>query len=279
MRKKPLEITCYVAGAGAFGVFFRWLQDQLAFDEAGLNEKSVFNFFVPALIVAAALVFRHFIRGMKEQKLAPPENYCDALFNPGKLFAALRWLAGVIMMAGAGLLLLQSETDKYAGLIRVLCLLAFLSGVCFPLTLGAANYDRLANEALVRLGMMMPVMTYALWLVLCYLQNAYNSVAWSYAMEVVALIFLMLGFFRAAGFAFRMPDGLQALFAVMLGAVVGIMSLADERYMGMQLILLASAGMQLLYVWILVRNLELKRPAAAKQGDAEVDDGGFEIIH
>ena len=29
MQKKPLEITCYVAGAGAFGVFFRWLQDQL----------------------------------------------------------------------------------------------------------------------------------------------------------------------------------------------------------------------------------------------------------
>ena len=278
MRKKPLEITCYVAGAGAFGVFFRWLQDQLAFDEAGLNEKSVFNFFVPALIIAAALVFRRFIRGMKEQKLAPPESYCDALFNPGKLFAALRWLAGVIMVAGAGLLLLQSETDKYAGLIRVLCLLAAASGVAFPLVLGAANYDILTHEGLVRFGMMLPVMTYALWLVLCYLQNAYNSVAWSYAMEIVALIFLMLGFFRAAGFAFRMPDGLRALFAVMMGAAVGIMSLADERYMGMQLMLLASAGMQLLYVWILVRNLELKRPATTKQGDAEVDDGGFETV-
>ena len=33
MQKKSLEITCYVAGAGAFGVFLRWLQDQLAFDE------------------------------------------------------------------------------------------------------------------------------------------------------------------------------------------------------------------------------------------------------
>ena len=278
MRKKPLEITCYVAGAGAFGVFFRWLQDQLAFDEAGLNEKSLLNFFVPALVIAAALVFRHFVESMKEQKLAPPESYCEALFNPGKLFAALRWLAGVVMLAGAGLLLLQSETDRHAELLRVLCLMAALSGIAFPLTLGAANYDRLAHEGLVRIGMMLPVLTYALWLVTCYLQNAYNSVAWSYAMEVAALIFLMMGFFRVAGFAFRSPDGYKALFGAMMGAAVGIMSLADERYMGMQLILLASSGMQVLYVWLLVRNLEKKRPVTHKEGDAEVDEGGFEIV-
>ncbi len=278
MRKKPLEITCYVAGAGAFGVFFRWLQDQLAFDEAGLNERSLLNVIVPALILAAALLFRNFVEQMKAQKLSSPEDFCEALFNPGKLFAILRWLAGVIMIAGAGLLLLQSETDKQADLIRVVCLLAALSGVAFPLVLGAANYDILAHETLVRLGMMLPVVTYALWLVLCYLQNAYNSVAWSYAMEIAALIFLMLGFFRAAGFAFRASDGYRALFAVMLGAATGIMALADERYMGMQLMLLASAGMQLLYVWILVRNLEKKRPATHREGDAEVDDGGFEVV-
>ena len=278
MRKKPLEIACYVAGAGAFGVFFRWLQDQLAFDEAGLNEKSLLNFFVPALIIAAALLFRHFIEDMKEQKLAVPESFCDALFNPGKLYAALRWLAGFVMLAGAGLLLLQSEADKHAELIRVLCLLAALSGAAYPLVLGAANYDILTHERLVRLGQMLPVLTYALWLILCYLQNAYNSVAWSYAMEVAALIFLMMGFFRAAGFSFRVFDGYKALFATMMGAAVGIMSLADERYMGMQLILLASAGMQLLYVWLFVRNLEKKRPVTHTEGDAEVDEGGFEIV-
>ena len=93
MRKKPLEITCYVAGAGAFGVFFRWLQDQLAFDEAGLNEKSLLNFMVPALVIASALLFRHFVQQMKDQKLGSPEDFCGALFNPGKLFAALRWPA------------------------------------------------------------------------------------------------------------------------------------------------------------------------------------------
>ena len=61
----------------------------------------------------------------------------------------------------------------------------------------------------------------------------------------------------------------------MMGSMMCIMSLADERYMGMQLILLASAGMLLLYVWILVRNLEKqdKKPA-----EPAADEGGFEKL-
>ena len=278
MQKKPLEVTCYVAGAGAFGVFFRWLQDQLAFDEAGLNEKSVFNLLVPVLVIAAALLFQRFLSDMKERRLCAPDDFCEALYNPGRLFTAARWTAGLIMIAGAGLLLISSEADPNAGMIRVLCLLAALSGLAFPLVLGAANYEFLAHERLARLGMMLPVLMYALWLVLSYIQNAYNSVPWSFAVEIAAIIAAMMGFFRVAGFAFRVPDGYRALFAVMMGAAMCILTLADERYMGMQLILLASAGMLILYEWILVRNLKKKRADTRKDGGAETDDGGFEIV-
>ena len=95
---------------------------------------------------------------------------------------------------------------------------------------------------------------------------------------IAAIIAAMLGFFRVAGFAFRVPDGHRALFDVMLGGAMCILALADERYMGMQLIFLASAGMLILYEWILVRNLKKRRPETKKAGDAEVDDGGFEVV-
>ena len=101
MYKKPLEITCYTAGAGAFGVFFRWLQVQLAFDENGLNEKSFFNVLVPLLIVASALLFRHFVEQMRMRHIDVPGDFCHALYNPGKLFTILRWLVGFVMVAGA----------------------------------------------------------------------------------------------------------------------------------------------------------------------------------
>ena len=276
MYKKPLEISCYVAGAGAFGVFFRWLQDQLAFDENGLNERSVFNLLVPVMVIASALVFRHFIRAMQDRRIAPPNDFCKALYNPGKLFTILRWAAGLVMIAGAVVLMMTTETDPNVNMIRVVCLLAALSGLAFPLVLGQANYDSYAHESLVRLGSMLPVLMYAVWLVLSYVQNQLNSVAWSFAVELVTLMIAMMGFFRVGCFAFHVEKPYNALFSAMMGTMMCLMSLADERYMGMQLILLSSAGMLLLYVWILVRNLE-KLPLK-KIDDPEVDDGGFEKL-
>ena len=41
--KKSLELACYIGGAGAFGVFLRWLQLQLAFNELGLPDPSAFH--------------------------------------------------------------------------------------------------------------------------------------------------------------------------------------------------------------------------------------------
>lgn len=275
MYKKPLEISCYVAGAGAFGVFFRWLQVQLAFDEHGLSERSFLNLLVPAVVIAMALVFRRFVSDMRSRHIAPPEDFCHALYNPGKIFTILRWIAGLVMVAGAVLLLMTSEADPNATLIRVVCLLAALSGLAYPFVLGQANYDSFGHQGLVRLGMMLPVLTYAVWLVLCYIQNQLNSVAWSFSIEMLAIICAIIGFFRVGGFAFYSVKGHTALFTAMLGCAMCIMALADERYMGMQLILIASAGMLLLYVWILVRNLEkqVKKPA-----EPAADEGGFEKL-
>ena len=277
MYKKPLEICCYVAGAGAFGVFFRWLQVQLAFDENGLNDKSFFNILVPVMVIAAALLFRHFTEEMRMRHIAVPEDFCRAFYNPGKLFTILRWVAGLVMIAGAALLLMSSEADPHADMIRWLCLLAALSGLAYPLVLGQANYDSFGHQWLVRLGSMLPVGMYVLWLMLSYMQNALNSVPWSFAVELLALICAMMGFFRVGGFAFHVPDGYRALFAAMLGSAMCIMALADERYMGMQLILLSSAGMLLLYVWLMVRNLE--KLQEKKVDGPEVDAGGFEKLN
>ena len=58
--KKSLELGCYTLGAGAFGVFLRWLQAQLAFNELGLPDPSAFHILLILYVVAAALVFLFF---------------------------------------------------------------------------------------------------------------------------------------------------------------------------------------------------------------------------
>lgn len=277
MQKKSLEITCYVAGAGAFGVFLRWLQDQLAFDENGLSEPSVFNFLVPLMLLAAAWMFTRFINKIQDDKCYVPRDFCDALFNPGKLFAIARWAIGLLMCLGAVVLLVTSETDVDAEFIRIICLLGFLSGLAFPFVLGSANYDEFANVRFVRLCMMMPILLFSAWLILCYKQNSYNSVVWSYVIEMATIIVALLAFFRIAGYAFFAPNWRKCMLAIMMGAAMCIMSLADERYMGMHIIMLSAALMLILYNWILFKNLRKKVKRSEVQEPQSVE-GGFEQI-
>ena len=70
LRMTALETVCYVAGAGAFSVFIRWLQTMLAYNEEGLVDASVFNFLVPAIVAAAALLFRGFVNIFKSHNLS-----------------------------------------------------------------------------------------------------------------------------------------------------------------------------------------------------------------
>ena len=59
----------------------------------------------------------------------------------------------------------------------------------------------------------------------------------------------------------------------MLCASICIMSLADERYTGMQMILLGTAGEMLLYNWILLQNLQ-----KTERKDVVKKDDGFEHL-
>ena len=277
MNKRSLELTCYVCGAGAFGVFFRWLQVMMAFDEAGLNEKSAFNVLVPVLVVASAWLFMRFINQIRAERLYVDNDFCEALYNPGKLFTAARWAAGGIMALGALVLFVAAETDVDSELLRVLAILAFVSGVTFPVVLGNANYEELARVAVLRFFMLMPVLTYSLWLIISYKQNSYNSVPWDYAIEMVAIISAILAYFRVMGFAFFVPDGRKCMFAVMMCCMLSIMNLADDRYFGMQMIVLGTAVQMVLYNWVLVMNLKKRMP---KKIDAELplDEGGFKHL-
>lgn len=277
MQKKSLEICCYVCGAGAFGVFFRWLQDQMAFDDAGLAEKSVFNYLVPLLIVASALLFHRFIEQAQNEKLYIPTDFCQALKNEGRLFTFFRWVSGGLMIIGGLLLISSCETDKDAELLFILAFIAIASGLAYPLLLGSANdkYGKLRHPTLACFGAFLPILLFAFWLVISYKKNALNSVIWSYLIEMATMTVAMLAFFRAAGFAFGAAKTWRSFFTIMLGAVMCIMSLADERNMGMQIILLSAAVQLVLYVWILIMNMQKKIP---KPKEEKPPEDGFERL-
>ena len=277
MQKKVMEISCYVAGAGAFGVFLRWLQDQLAFNDAGLPDKSALHVMVPVYIAVCALLFRHIVKGYRKAGKCLPENFFEAFRNEGKLYSLLRWVCGIVMAAGGALLLATSELDKYAGMLQVLSIVAIVAGLSFPLLMAAANKPG-SNLSLLCLPAFAPLFLYAVWLVYCYRANSINPVVWSYVLEVFTVIVALVAFFRVAGFPFQNPRPERCLFEVMFAAMLCLMSLADERYMGMHMILLGSALMLLYENWVMVCNLgpipekKEEAPAAQESGD------GFEHL-
>ena len=143
MRNKPLELSLYVAGAGAFGVFLRWMENQLAFDkDLGLAEPSAFHLLFLAFLLACALVFRHFLRDIDHRRYYIPGEFEKALFSEHKLHALLSAAAGAAMALGGLMLLSKSEIDPFTGMLRLLAALAALSGLAFPLVLAEASHQQ-----------------------------------------------------------------------------------------------------------------------------------------
>lgn len=272
MQKKTLEISCYVCGAGAFGVFFRWLQDMIAFDENGLAEPSAFHVLVPLYIIICAIVFLRMVDKAKNRRYYLPAEFNEALRNEGKLFTIARWAAGIIMAAGGLVVLATCEVEKEAGMLRILALLAILSGISYPLVLSEANTER-PRYRMMCVCSIMPVLMFSFWLVTSYKINSINSVVWAYGIEIIAVIVAALAFFRMAGFAFGAPSPWRSMFFAMFGTAMCIMAIADSRNFGLQLVLLGAAIMLALYNWIMISNLQRKAAPIRYQ-----PDDGFERL-
>lgn len=271
MRKSPLEICCYVGGAGAFGVFVRWMQDQLAFDDLGLPEASSWHFIVIAYSLVVAFVFLRFVDTMRNSnRLYLSEDFHKALANPGKPFIIARWSAGALMIIGSIVLFATTETDKSADFLRILSILGALSGLCYPLFMTAAN-DEGRRPPLLGIYAIVPIGFFCMWLITTYKMNSINPVMWSYAIEMAAVIASIIAFFRVAGFVFDTPSPWRSLYFAMLDVFFCIMALADKRYNGMQIIFISVAAMMLINIWVMVSNLE-----SLKERPVEVPDDGFE---
>ncbi len=268
MQKKSLEITCYVLGAGAFGVFLRWLQDQLAFNDAGLPEKSVFHFLVPLFIFAAAYVFIRFVDNFRATRYYLPDNFHEAFRNEGKSYTFFRWAIGALMCIGALIVLFTCEVEKHPSLLRGIAVLGILTGISYSLFLEFANKKRTHPSILCVLSIM-PVLLFSYWLVATYKMNDINSVVWSFGIEIVSIIISILAFFRIAGYAFGTPKSGHSMFYSMMGAAMCVMTVADTRNMGLQIMFFSAALMLIFYNWIMIKNL-VQRKA---QREEPLEDG------
>ena len=272
---KSLEISCYVLGAGAFGIFFRWMQLQLAYNDNDLPDKSAWNVLVPLLILAAAFVFLRFIKKTEKEKLYLPDGFFEALKNEGKVFNICRWAIGGLMILGSAYLFLSCELDQNATFLRILAVFGVLTGVSFPLLLASANKPHVTSNTAVTLFSLAPILMFAVWLLTSYKQNSINPVQWDYVVEILTLIIALLAFFRVAGFAYGVVDYKKAMFFCMWGAMLCLTTIADSRYLAQQIMFASAALMLIMFNWIMVANLRVRTGNAFESVN---DENGFEQL-
>ena len=258
--KAPLILSCYVCALGAFGAFFRWLQMQVARDsETGMMNPSILSVLVPLTILCAAVLFYLRLKKLCGGEKELPTEFYAALKGSSVLCPVISWVIGVFTAIGGVVTMLNVTLDAQRGLYIVIAALGILCGLSFPLICSAAR--KRYSPGLTSLFMTLPVIMYCLWLIACYKANSNNPNLWVYAIEIITVCCLIIAFYYTAGFPYGKAKPRHAAFFCMMGAFLGIVTLADSRYLGLQLILLGSVGMLIMENWLIVRNIRNKDDA------------------
>ncbi len=263
-----LIVLCYVCALGAFGAFLRWLQMQVARDsETGMINPSVLNYLLPALIIAAAVILWLRVKKLTDAETVFPTGMSEALRGLSLVYIVSAWVIAAIAVIGGIMTILNSSLDSLRGMYVLIAVLAMLSGLSFPLICSASRSHY--SPSLVSVFMTFPILMFCVWLIASYRANASNPNVWVYAIEVLAICCALLALFYVAGYAFGRPEPRKACYLSLFGAFMCITTLSDSRYMGLELIFLATAGMLLMYGWLIVKNRCPKPEAVPEPESAE----------
>ena len=231
-----LIMLCYTCAFGAFGAFFRWLQMQVARDtETGMINPSILNILLPLLILAAAVVLWLRTRKLTDDQTVFPTGMSEALRGLSILYIIFAWIIAALAVLGGIMTIVETSLDSLRTMYVLVAVLGMLSGLSFPLICSASRSHY--SPSLVS-----------------YRSNANNPNVWMFAIEILAICCAILALFYVAGYAFGRPDPRKACYLSLLGAFMCITTLADSRHMGLDLIILATVGMLLMYSWLIIKN-------------------------
>ncbi|NCB51480.1 MAG: hypothetical protein EOM54_06310 [Clostridia bacterium] len=255
MRKNSLVICCVTCVFGAFGAFFRWLQDLTGFEEdTGLYISG--NIWSRALIVAcvgAALALFVMVLDLKKKKLSLPEEYSAAMGGTTVLYRPAYIGLASLMAAGSIILIFSAFKDAYPVLQVSLSLMGLLAAAGFTLMTSATRRRR--DPPLNCFGATLIIALFCFWLIVSYRENAVGPVVWSYAIEILALACTLVAFYYIASVPFGRPKPFSAIFFSQFGAFLCIVALPDDRWTGQKIMLAAAAGMLLFLSYALIANL------------------------
>lgn len=254
--KKYMAYPFFALLGGAAAFVLRFLQNRTGFEtDTGLPiAGNLYARLLPLLFAVLALLFVLLLRSVLSEKSETPLPFPDYFFTFGAAVPAL-------LVTGLFLLLASGAYDIYAGLLLsrsllevILGLLTALCAVClFPVAGACRRRENAAAEKTPPSGnlLLLPVLLFVVRLVLTYRADSVNPSLSAYYVEILALTFLLLSFYRLSSFAFR--NGRTRRFALysMLSVVFCLATLADAH--GISSLLLYCGGALLQVSFLLLR--------------------------
>lgn len=273
MRKNALIICCVTCVFGAFGAFFRWLMDLTGFEaETGLYISG--NIWARVLVIAClacAAVLLVMVLNFRRSGETLPRDYARALGGGTVLYRPGYIIMSLIMAVGAVLTLAGMGESQYPIFQLILGVMAILAAVGF--TLLTASTRRRRDPPLNCFGVTLIIVMLCFWLIVSYRENANSPVVWGYAFEVLAIAASLIAFYYVAGIPFERPQPFKTIFFCQLAAFLCIVTLPDDRPLGAQLMLIATAGMLLFLGWMAVSNLRTPEEVPAPESAVPPESG------
>ena len=254
MQRYALRLCIGSVVLAAFGGFLRWLQNQVSFEkDTGLAVRgSIWPYMLALwLVVGAVYLAVVVIRMQGKGRVRLPLTFDDA-FRPEVLAVpVLSLVFGLVMLVGGLMLILRTPlAEPQRKLLMILGAIAVLTGMSYPVYLLRAGEEDPPSVLRPVLGTF-PIVLFAFWLIVSYKMHIVNPTITSYAPEILTIAAAAIAFFRLAGFAFESPKPGRALFWGSYASFLCLLGMADSRYTGEQLLLIAAAGMLLLQVWLI----------------------------
>lgn len=254
MRKNALSNLAIVVGAGAFGAFCRWLQNQIAFDENGLSTNSPLNILVFLVVLGVAIWFFLIVQGIHERNMTVSDDVRAAFAGTGEREMIVPMIIGVVEVLGGLILILTGLGNSSPALTLVFAVCAMLSGVLTPVLFRSLGSD--VSNGTIALLMTIPILLYGIGLINCYKINATNPSVWTYSIQILAYACCAVAFYYVAGFAYGRTSPFKTLYFSMLGAFLSILVVTDNLNLGLVLIVVSNATLLLFYCVRMMSNME-----------------------
>ncbi len=239
MRKTAFKLCGFTLVMGIFSAFIRWLQRINGFEpETGLAiTGSPYGYAVAGFILLFAILLLVLVRRLSglcfDERF--PQIYAKGIpfvMIPAGLVGAVTALGGILTLLRA---VSTSKTifDLVLGVFALLCAAGMAS-----LILASAKPGKRKNGVF---GAVSTVFFLCYWLIAAYKYSAADPVLWHFAPRLLSICALVLACYYHAGFVFKKPKPLSALYFSGLSVFLCITVLADAYPTGEQLITLGFA--------------------------------------